>query len=504
MMKSNLRIRSKALTHNPELAKFFSRIRPLQQLWPWVEVRYIAFQEGRTCFNFVSTLTLKHITSESDSRGNSEKRIGSFRFGRKLAASKETDYLMYRLAEGRIPYIQPSVWLTNHSGSKSATPNGSSKASDMKWTTWELVREQEGSAFWNRDPSAAFLLNGEVAMGSLMHRAYEAWNKFEESLLRQDEPYLSTKDFMQNFLGVKDAWNFGAGQSKVFMIANLPGEFDQGLSINESPIHIGVRCPVGLSARDYSVASVMDFGPDRHLMRRQKLRLERKGTPLGTDSIAYSAFIDEPNGHRLSLRLLLRGVQVDSLDILLPAGLRENPRVSAFDFFDPGLDQIRKILVDPQSQASSGRSQPDQVFEAAVGWLFGIGGFQTIHIGTKSYKLTNDEIDWLAFVPDSKSLITVEVTTGAAQQQGEGKMGKLRTRTDAVQERLPEYTLLPVLVTPKQLCDADVSAGDGFGIVVAGPATIAELLDMVVDKSTPKQIFEYLSGYLKKKDVAVI
>jgi hypothetical protein len=266
----------------------------------------------------------------------------------------------------------------------------------------------------------------------------------------------------------------------------------------KNPLVVDVPLPSGGKSADFMMAAVVDRGSD--LSRsRHKFKLV---TNPSISTPTLRAKVDVQNGRAVSLRLTCLGYEVDGIDEWLPLATRENDRIAAFNFFDNNLEKIKSIMEDPKAYFDPTKWKSDYaiIFEEAVGWLLCLAGFQTIHEGTPDYKLsTTDEIDWLAFVPKSKRLLAVEVTT--APPLHKDKLATLRERTDHLKRVMNAYEILPVLVTAKpELYEGYTIQADGLGVVIANPAVLTEILELASENADPNLVFDMLSEHLPKRE----
>lgn len=128
-----------------------------------------------------------------------------------------------------------------------------------------------------------------------------------------------------------------------------------------------------------------------------------------------------------------------------------NPIHAIFKAFDQNCDGCKDVLFRAYKKGNGGNPKsPDaREFETAVGWLFGMLGFNVVQIGATSQ--TSEAPDMVAFTRDGHVAV-IECTTGFLKE--DSKLPNLRDRTEKVRLCLAasgfqRLKVLPVVVTQK-------------------------------------------------------
>ncbi len=482
---------------NPQVHEFFDKIAPFHTLWPYATIRYLAYVSGDVWYDGVSTIVLGERAMGTATRPL-ERRAGPFRFGTRTVRVLNLVDVARSLDQDILPGIEPRICLK--SPNQTELPKG--REHDYAVTWWNHAPEhgQFSAVTLGSFEPKRFELQGRWQVSGTS-RDGEAWRRLDDLLKSCPEPYLSLKDLTQSFIGFKQDFNFfGGGQC--IIVAPLPGRIDQELNWMQNPLSVKATLPPRTKTKDYQLAAVMER-QGAVVRSLHQLSIVRKGDGRGRK--VMRARVDTSEGMRVTLVLMYQGFEVDRLETWLPAALRKNPRIVGLTFLDRDLEQVTGILENPKGFLESRRKEAhrETIFEEAVGWLLGICGFQTIHAGSREYQLnTEEEIDWLGFAPNTRQVLSVEVTTAGVQQQG--KLGKLRNRTDALQRVLDDHDILPVLVTSEpNLHQDDKEKADGLGIVIATPKTLSDILSWAAEGDSPNEIFEELAKYLPKRNTLI-
>ena len=473
---------------SPQFADYFGRLSGFGELWRTATVRYLAVASKGTWFNALSTIVLRPA-GYIESAGSFERDLGPFKFGLMVVDGNVLLSLRDSLEREILPALTPEIHLT--SPDLSLAPHGQEAAYRVQWSPFDLLRGAGGAIQTGETEPRRLELQGRIQIMGTQDLG-KTWSTLPDLLLGCPEPYLGIEDLSRNFIGYRPDFQY-FGSSFVGVSAPLPGLFDLPLSPTSPGIDVALSLPPGTQASDFAIASVIQTASNP---RRENVAL---ALPLGsTDGHAsIQARVDTRDGLTAYLRLLFRGMVVDSVDLILPKGLEDNPRLAAFEHFDARLAGLRSILCDPTQK------QWGERLEEAVGWLLYIAGFQTLHEGTRTYKLSDEEIDFLAFVPGRPKLLTVEVTSVGPLR--EGKLGKLRDRTDRLASKLPSYDVLPVLVIGKdEVHEAETDQADGLGIVLMTPKMLEELLEAATAGTEPSAIFDGLAQNLPKRESRVV
>ncbi len=189
-----------------------------------------------------------------------------------------------------------------------------------------------------------------------------------------------------------------------------------------------------------------------------------------------------------SLFLSFRGNVIDNIILHDESALLQNPRILAYSHFDKNIEKLKAYLIGKGKE-------PSNDFEKGVALLLHLCGFNSALYGQLGG--IQEEIDIIAFVPNSNDVIAVECTI--KDLDANGKMTKFSRRIKELPDELNDYNLLPLLFTAlerKNISPTELDSARTERIGVAAAEDIQELLTMAVAQKGIEEIMVYLRGLL--------
>lgn len=476
-----------ASSRNDQLDLFINRIKSLGPIYPRAEVRFLAYRPDDEWHCSLGSMTLGSGPPPGFPK-SAVYEFGRFKVGRVTIQLRSLDGMATRLRRGLVPL--PSMRILLSSPRLEAVPREQRSSYSVSWSKFDIPPDSAGGVRYDAQSPRRFELGGQWMMWQTPEDG-ERWASLPDFIASCPEPYRNRDEFTRLFLNFQQDTQY-FGQGRFVVSAPIPGSFDLPLEPTASDLVVRLSVPKGSVPRDFRLGALL-VADGRAYRRSMQLRAKGRSArpPLQMERKLRTE--DCLSAH---LWLTYRGLLVGATSVVLPKAVEMNPRLAAFQFFDPEFAKISDFIHDTAQENFANR------FEIAIGWLLGLAGFVTVYTGARPTQLSADEIDYLAFVPKSREVMTVEVTIAAPSEKD--KMGKLRTRTDGIIGKLPGHDVLPVLFTAKtDLHAAEVKMADDFGIVLVNMPMIDELLNKILSDSGPKAVFDDWARLLPRRDTRV-
>ena len=194
------------------------------------------------------------------------------------------------------------------------------------------------------------------------------------------------------------------------------------------------------------------------------------------------------NASSVVIFLRFRGNTLDKRRVNDPFALDKNPRIQAYDYLDEDLNKLKNYL------RGKGKD-PAEDFEIGVGLLLHFFGFNVAPYGR--VKAINEGIDLIAFVPPSNYIIAVECTIKDLDVNE--KLSKFSRRVKELQERLAEFSIIPLIFTALErakISESDLKKANTERIGVVAFEEIQKLIEMTIEQRQPNEILVYLQNLL--------
>ncbi|MGB6500348.1 MAG: hypothetical protein WBG19_02950 [Thermoplasmata archaeon] len=459
-----------------QLESFLTRIEPFLDIWPQIDLRYSTVLQGGDWRNLFTRVSFSWDRTPPASMG--VLALGEkFRAGRLTLPREDGVAWLKNLGRGRMPLENIEVrldWVMTGSGGEPTSSYG--------WT--ELQSNHSGGLanlkLLERTSLHAYVLQGNGGLPWELQTA-EEWLRLEDSLLRLEHPFGGLGEFSTAYLGFSEAKTLGHSTS-----FDIVAPFDTaflGWSIKEGRAFTGlISHPPTVAAGDLSIAAILSTA-DLVDRMQCKVAVESGTAP---DQLVTSKFGFPWKDYRtINLRLLLRGIAVDSLPLVFPAPGSANPRFQSLF----GLHRIGELLSETLAQPKSVRES--HRLEILVCWILHLCGFQTAPTGLPDMD-GGDVADIIAFDPYANEAFVVEVT--ARDPLSNEKLSRLRRRADTVAASVPTLTFYPVAVAVARdsFLDTEMEAAKALSIILLGRADLQRLFELAQANELPGNILRRL------------
>lgn len=460
------------------LEEFLARVGPFRDIWPTIDVRYSAIQQGGEWRNL---FTRANFSWDSGAM----PQQGSLRIGER-----------FRAGRFRMPQAEGLDWLrTITSGSFAAEgfqvrfdylPRSPPGAAPIAYG-WTPMQYDRTGQLANMRSLTQVGLQGYVLLGnggSAWDLAdSEEWVRIQDGLLAFERPFGELGEFSTTYLGFPDPKS--VGHTTVFEVVAPFDSTIRGWSIEEGSSFKGVIAhPPTIDPATLGLAAILR-GPEV-IDRSQWKPIPSAGGEvaplrLATFELPWRGYSEA------NLYLMLRGRTLDVLKVLLPAPGTANMRFQSLFAMPLIGDTLVSDLANPDSVRDSHR------LELLVCWTLHLCGFQVIPTDLPEFP-QGDSPDLLAFDPYSSRALVVEVTR--KDPQADGKLSRLRRRTDELQSKMPTSDLRAVMVVParESFQDPEVEAARGLNVILLGHSDLQGLFELAQSNELVTTVFRKIVG----------
>ncbi|HEY1197119.1 MAG TPA: hypothetical protein VGG32_00105 [Thermoplasmata archaeon] len=457
----------------PTLAGFLDRIRPFQDLWTSIEFRYSAVkQQDRWC-NLFSRVQFRWDPLACEVH-ELEIETETFRGGCLRLPLKAGLEWLKGVETGSVRVGGTQINL----GHEVRRPGSDVDSfTHYSWSIWKLDRYGGLRNLPSRSPEweqgFEFAGYGEWA-NTLLN--IDGWGATHDALLASRKPYAGLAEFTVGFLGFTEARS--PIHPVVLEVEAFYGALFDEWAIKEGKFVGSVQRPRSSRLGDLSITAILS-SPDSPLRLHLPLRNERdvEGTPLVASDFSFPF-----EGFQLvELHLLLRGHDVDALQIRFPSPDTPNPRLRALE----ALDLMWKNLNTTLDEA--GAVKNPAALEMLVSWVLHLCGFQVMLVGHPPLH-GGDVPDLLAFDPFSNEGLVVEVTRDVSLSQD--KMIRLSKRTASVQYASPSVRFHAVAVAPaaESFLESEIKAARELGVALLSKQDLTQLLNEAQENPLPTDV----------------
>jgi hypothetical protein len=358
--------------------------------------------------------------------------------------------------------------------------------------TWFYTNRKSG-----RWPSVDFefptivLGRGGESIHNLLHNHAEAigQEELDWQLRSLGFPYDGLDDLFVSFLGFsKPSWGRVTESASVEIIAPIRIRLGDNCKLYQSKLDTYVETS-GYEKLDEISIGLIELSGNTP-MRRSSNALAKTDWKRVEDRQIGHKEVRVDNASSVVIFLRFRGNTLAMRRVNDPFALVKNPRIQAYNFFDEDLNKLKNYL------RGKGKD-PSEDFEIGVGLLLHFFGFNVAPYGR--VKAINEEIDLIAFVPPSNYIIAVECTTKDLDVNQ--KLSKFSRRVKELQERLAEFSIIPLIFTTLErgkISASDLSKANEDGIGVVSAEEIQELIEMTSQQRQPNEILVYFQNLLPK------
>jgi hypothetical protein len=463
----------------PRMGPFLEMIGPLRDLWNSLDVRYAAIKQDGIFRNLFTRASLSFEICETPTSdilvSTPDFRAGRLRFPRE----RGLEWLL--TIENDIVSVDGESVRLDYLSRVRATDSG--QAGVYGWTHFLLTRSGELA---NLRTLGRQGLRGIYLMGNggVVWELFDAgtWDRLKNRLLALPKPFGGLEDLTSAYIGYPE----GKGPNHVTsfdVVAPIDAGFI-GWKIREDRTFVGSFVhPPSLKPHEISLTAILSAsaGVERQHPSVPEFEPESSGAvPVRSFTLQLHDY------HRIRLHLMIRGEEVDVLEVVLPAPGGSNPRQLALF----GLDQISQTLAEtlarPESVKNSHR------LELAVAWLFHLYGLQVMPTDVAEFA-GGDVPDVIGYDPYLDRAVAVEVTV--KDPLSNDKLSKHRRRTDRLIEKSSGVTWYSLIVAParENFYPTELGPASALGVVVWGAPELRTLLDGAGLNPLPSAVFDSLA-----------
>ena len=300
-------------------------------------------------------------------------------------------------------------------------------------------------------------------------------------------PYDGLDDLFVSFLGFsKPSWGRVTESASVEIIAPIRVRLGDNCKLYQSKLDIYVETS-GYEKLDEISIGLIELSGNTP-MRRSSNALAKTDWKRVEDRRIGHKEVRVDNVSSVVIFLRFRGNTLAMRRVNDPFALVKNPRIQAYNFFDEDLNKLKNYL------RGKGKD-PSEDFEIGVGLLLHFFGFNVAPYGR--VKAINEEIDLIAFVPPSNYIIAVECTT--KDLDANQKLSKFSRRVKELQERLAEFSIIPLIFTALErgkISESDLKKAVAERIGVVAAKEIQGLIEMTMEQRQPNEILVYFQNLL--------
>jgi hypothetical protein len=460
--------------------KFLDAIKPFRDLWPSIEISHIAVLRNDKWLNVAACLRLKPY-APSKSHSLEDIILDDFCAVRRTVDSNDLETILEGVRHKMVRIGNREI----HWDSPPSRPDApQSSRPEYHWSFYDLPEGQPRGWTVSSPDTRKYQIDCiGPELGSFWTN--DEWTRLEDRLKDHDPPVGGIQDLVDNLLGYQFGFTKWQSMATAAIIAPFYSGLQSGIEVRPDSIIARGFAPSSADPRDFSLG-VVAAGSDS--VHRRRVDLTAKPDSVDPTKLVLEAEVPISEGLTLDAFLLFRGVQVGRIQG--PIG-SENPRVLSHLALDPQLERIQKAL-DQSHSSSDARS-----FEVGTAWLFHLCGFQTVNYGLVDLK-PDDEIDVLAFAPNSRQLLAIEVTLRSPLNKD--KLAKLRRKIDDLSRSILNYDIVGGVVSASSTqYDAEVADARSLGLIVLYRADLDELLEAAVKNRSVRDTYESLKQRLTRR-----
>ncbi|MFN3913217.1 hypothetical protein [Hyphomonas sp.] len=297
----------------------------------------------------------------------------------------------------------------------------------------------------------------------------ESKDALDIHLMAADEPFASFQELLNEY-SVADP---GGSGNYLEIFANVPCVIDRpSSSLSSGRSVIVLNCLPGLDVEKIKIG--LQIFDHQSVQRRSISGARLSWAPA--DTLKRGTFIEEAPSTSVVRVFVSYADELMNHVWLSDPDRSLNVRRGIHSTFDPRLELIQNMLSkSPESR------QDSREFEAAIGWLFWMLGFNPI--AWHASKRLSDAPD-LVVQSDDGRILVVEATIGTLKQ--ENKLPLLLERTQRIRQALESVnvrpTIVPIICTALEddAIGIDLEAAQSLGIGVLSAPTLSSLLSRTI------------------------
>lgn len=454
--------------------EFIERLRPLEDLWPFGDLRYSAFKQEGEWRNVATQLTLTWTAPPE--LVVPKLRHDRFVAGRKILVGDDVFETLRSASNGdftvddrriRLDYIRTS---------------GASDRSVVKvssWSQYYLGSNWRLQAIFQGAPETlwgyALVTNGGQIQDFV---DAESWAGIRHALLLADPPYAGFEDLSSNFLTTSDPleWHW---PTRFQCTAPLGTQFEEWI-LRDGSLEGKLHVPPNAKPEDLRITAI--FGR-RDQIARSTVTPGKLG-PHSVPELRSAPFsIPFESFTWADLHLLIRSIEVDRLRLVLPSPETSNPRLKVLG----SLDRVPLLLNEILESAPKMHSTDP--LETVVSWILHFCGFQVMGVDTGPMRGKSGLVcDIMAFDPYSNEAVVLDVT--ASEPMVNEKLVKVRVRKDAVQAQLPDVKIRAVIAVPGRdsFLPEELAAASAASVRLVSRADLRDMVESAERNEMPSAI----------------
>jgi hypothetical protein len=464
-----------------EIEKFKTAIQPYYDGWKSIDLRSVCIVAYKKWVNLGTRLILSEKSVESPLQGELPHMVSSFSVFREIRDIKELDSLLSQIENGILIVAGKEIHFGKIINNNVVVqPSGAWFYTNRKSSRWPSVDFE----------FATIVLGGRgESIHSLLHNHAEAigQEELDWQLRSLGFPYDGLDDLFVSFLGFSKPSSGRVTESaSVEILAPIRIRLGDNCKLYQSKLDIYVEA-VGYEKLDEISIGLIELSGNTPI-RRSSSALAKTDWKRVEDRQIGHIEVSVDNASSIVIFLRFRGNTLDMRRVNDPFALVKNPRIQAYYFFDEDLSKLKNYL------RGKGKD-PSEDFEIGVGLLLHFFGFNVAPYGR--VKAINEEIDLIAFVPPSNYIIAVECTMKDLDVNE--KLSKFSRRVKELQERLAEFSIIPLIFTTLErgkISESDLKKANTERIGVVASEEIQELTEMTIEQMQPNEILVYFQNLL--------
>lgn len=456
--------------------RFIRLIAPYSDLWPSARFGYSTVLQGGEWKNLFSCLRFDWTVVRELAAPERVVEAPRIRAGT-LHLSFEAAVNLIRQAAGGFVEIEES---RVHLDSVTPNPDGGSTVNRYGWTPWRVDGNGRRWNIGNADDLSlqGFGLSADGGRAAEL-LGQEEWLEVNNALLTAARPRGGLSELTSGYLGFEEPKTLN--HSLTFDVtARLATQIIQWAVEDDGKFKGRVLSPVGVAPSQLDVAAILNRGT---AIDRMHVGLA-EANEIAEFGLARRNFEFEFRGYdSVELHLMLRGVQVQELELRFPSPETPNPRMLAL----LALGRVGDLLNDSLDKA--GTIKNADRLEQLVAWILHLAGFQVMQ--TDFPPMKGGEADMVAFDPYSRLHLLVEVT--ARDPLNNEKLSKLRRRADDLRGVLPGgETIYAVVAAPGRdsflPTESRIAAELGIGLMTKND--LLKFIDLASQNQLPSRILK--------------
>lgn len=352
----------------------------------------------------------------------------------------------------------------------------------VDFSEWDRRRESYAEQDW----SAIAL----VAGGGIVTEI-PIYEKINKELRNCDTPYEDLFVACKELLDIRN-WN----AIHLHVIAPIYVGLRE-VDFKENKILINVECHKSIEPRSIKLSSII-YTEEKPFRKKMEFK-EEDIIQHNEYFCTYQKQIEIPNTSIARFYLFLNDKEMDWY-VLTPAEslVKLNPGIVLHGSFDKDYE-ILKLWLEGKG------NDPSRDFEASIHWLFHLCGFQCEWLGyagkpLKSQSKGYGELDILAFVPKSQSIVVAECTIEPAKLQE--KIAHIFNKTKNVEEILQNFEVASAVFIPinQEKIPKDIrDNAEKNKVALIEQEEIKRLLEMASTGATVNDVFNYINWLGREK-----